>query len=79
MRRERDELLAHARASQDQLRAAVIEYLHGLRTDGLPRERALELVREAVRESTEAIGVPELLVTRQRDAAGWVDEIYDVA
>ena len=55
------------------------DYAHQLRTGGLSRERAIELVSTAVRESTEAIGAPELLLSFEHDAAEWVDEIYCVA
>lgn len=79
LREAQQQLLADARISRNQLHAAVTDYAHQLRTGGLSRERAIELVSTAVRESTEAIGAPELLLSFEHDAAEWVDEIYCVA
>lgn len=79
LRDERDLLLDEARASRDQLRTAVMHYVGGLRDGGLPRDRALDLLNAAMRETAEAAGAPELLASIGRETAQWIDEAYFAA
>lgn len=76
---EREFLLDEARASRDQLHAAVLQYLSGLRQNGLPRDRALDVLNSAMRETAEAAGAPELLASMGRDTEHWVEEAYCAA
>lgn len=76
---EREIPLDATRSSRDQLRTAVLDYVSGLRADGLSRERALDALNRAMRETAEAAGAPELLGTMGRETASWVDEAYCVA
>ena len=79
LRAERDALFQEARAGRDRLHTAVMEYLQGLRNDGLPRERAVDLLDATLRETAEMAGAPELLATIGSDPQRWVDEAYCAA
>lgn len=76
---ERDALLDEARAGRDRLRLAVMDYLQALRNDGLTRERALDLLNTALRETAEMAGTPELLASIGGESEHWVDEAYCAA
>jgi DNA-binding response OmpR family regulator len=79
LREERDLLLDGARRSRDVMRTVVFEYLTHLRQEGISRHRAAMLVADAIRENAEAVAMPELLVTAERDAQEWVKEVYCAA
>lgn len=79
LRDERDLLLEQARASRDRLHDAVLQYVGSLRSSGFTRDRALDLLNTAMRETAEAAGAPELLASIGRETAGWVDEAYYAA
>lgn len=79
LREEVSARLTETRATGDRLRATVLEYTDALRGDGLSHDQALALVTTLIREGAEAMGVPELLGTVEREAASWVDEAYGAA
>lgn len=79
LRSERDALLADVRGGMNLLRRAVVDYSRTLRTDGLSRSRAAELVQAALRDGAEAAGDREMIVQISLHAQRWIDEVYCVA
>ncbi|HEX7020698.1 MAG TPA: hypothetical protein VF159_11835 [Gemmatimonadaceae bacterium] len=73
---DRDALLAGVRARRDELREAVLTYSESLRSAGLSRSRAVEVVSDVMRESAFDADAPALLATLDADARQWVDEVY---
>lgn len=76
LREDRDALLAGVRARRDELREAVLTYSESLRSAGLSRSRAVEVVSDVMRESAFDADAPALLATLDADARQWVDEVY---
>jgi DNA-binding response OmpR family regulator len=79
LRSERESALADCRRSYAELREAVIAYTQELRVAGVPPERALEMVRDAVRSNTAGARAADILGRELDDAVEWCLQAYYAA
>jgi hypothetical protein len=79
LRAEHESLLAECRRSAAELREAVIEYTRELRRAGVPADRALQMIQDAMR--SDAGGpLPDVILGREfDDAVEWCLQAYYAA
>jgi hypothetical protein len=75
LRTEHESLLADCRRSAAELREAVIAYTRELRAAGVPPDRTLEMVKDALRSDVSGSGAPPEL----EDATEWCLQAYYAA
>lgn len=77
LRAEMRKSLAQARQERDRLRAAIADYAGQLRTDNIPRETAVELVRVTLADCATRIGASAALDYLMDETRHWALEAYD--